>query len=325
MMDRDSLEMEGHLVSVIIPVYGVESYLIKCIESICGQSYKNLEIILVDDGGIDSCPMICDQYAEKDSRIQVIHKKNGGLSDARNAGLEIHKGRYIFFVDGDDLIHPDTIKDLLNIAEKEEADIVECGFFIVDEKDIDIFIDARSDGQIERYGHDEAVEKILDYQFKIMAWNKLYRSELFEKIRFPVGKLHEDEFTIPYLVDECKKYIVCSDRYYAYVQRNDSIMAAKYDERRLDVLEAHQGRIAFFSQKYPNRFEQVMNYHFFVACMHLKSIMRDGYKGSIVEDHIDRISHELLNDKALDLRIRIKVILYRVMPMMIIRLKKKYR
>lgn len=176
------------LISVIIPIYNVEKYLKKCIDSIINQTYKNLEIILVDDGSPDNCGKICDEYAKKDQRIRVIHKKNGGLSDARNAGIDIAKGKYIAFVDSDDYVEKEYIEIMYKELKKNNVKIVQCGINkISDNEEI-----------IDNYGYlkDELInsQRIMEEKYtkypisNVVAWNKLYDIDLFKNIRYPVRK-----------------------------------------------------------------------------------------------------------------------------------------
>lgn len=299
----------NEVVSVIVPIYNVQKYLKKCIESIIGQSYKNLEIILVNDGSTDDSPVICEEYKVKDSRITVIHKRNGGLSDARNAGLDICKGKYVFFVDSDDYIHPETIYEMLLQATQNNAEIVECGIYHTVENDDTTFAYARCEKIVKVYNHDDAVRNILDYHFSIVAWNKLYISSLFNNIRFPVGKLHEDEFIIPFIVDKCQRYITISNQYYAYVQRTGSIMNQQYDKRRLDVIEAHEARLKYFNEKYKNKYNYIMAYHYFVACMELKQIMKENYCDSNIQKLAKKLAKQIIFGNG-NIGIKIKAIFH---------------
>ena len=159
------------LISIIVPVYDVEPYLRKCIDSILIQSYRDLEIILVDDGSPDNCGAICDEYAEKDKRIKVIHKKNGGLSDARNAGLDIATGEYIGFVDSDDWVMPDMYEYLYKAVKEYDADMSVCGYYDYWGKTIS----GRYCQDIQVYKGQEGIKALLDLKFGNYVWNKLYK------------------------------------------------------------------------------------------------------------------------------------------------------
>ena len=225
------------LITVIIPVYNIERYIEKCIRSVIGQTYKNLEIILVDDGSNDNSGLICDKYAKEDSRIKVIHKKNGGLSDARNIAIDIAKGKYLTFIDGDDYVsffYIETLYSLIN----EGYDISICGFKEVFEGGIDIDVNKRKKHKLLRMDASEALKTML-YQknFDTSACGKLYKSELFAKgIRYPVGKLFEDLGTTYKLFLDSKKIIYCDTEMYFYLQRGGSISNDKYNIRKNDYL-----------------------------------------------------------------------------------------
>ena len=184
------------LVSVIIPIYKVEPYLRQCVESVIAQTYKNLEIILVDDGSPDNCPKICDKYSQTDKRIKVIHKPNGGLSDARNAGIEIAKGDYLSFVDSDDVIHSQMIDTLMRPLIKDNTLGMSVCRSLNFEND-----DELSNKTINLYDFRDFFMKNL----WVTAWGKVYKKELFSTIKFPVGRIHEDEFTTHKVCYETKK------------------------------------------------------------------------------------------------------------------------
>ena len=208
------------LISVIIPVYKVEKLLRRCVQSVIDQSYINLEIILVDDGSPDNCGVICDELAQADSRVKVIHKKNGGLSDARNAGIDIATGDWIGFVDSDDYIASDMYENLLSLCRRTGADIAVCKYICVLEDETAEF---KTSGEF-RVIEDPFREFICNKCCAVNVWNKLYKKELFGKIRYPVGILYEDLATTYKLIDCTKKIVISDSEHYAYVQRSDSIM-----------------------------------------------------------------------------------------------------
>lgn len=226
-------------ISVIVPVYNVEQYLTRCLESIICQTFADLEIILVDDGATDNSGKICDEFALKDSRITVVHKENGGLSSARNTGLDIAKGEFITFVDSDDWILPDAFEYLLNLIEKNEADIVSADYN---------FTDGRAINKNEDYCEKEicGTEEILKFYLEqdrlhdrndFPVWIKLYRKKMFSNIRFPYGKLYEDSITNFKILSNCKKYIKSSRIIYAYFQRPSSITNSCLRKKNLDLIE----------------------------------------------------------------------------------------
>lgn len=238
------------LISVIVPIYKVEKYLNKCVDSIINQTYKNLEIILVDDGSPDTCPQICDEYAKQDGRIKVIHKENGGLSDARNAGMKIANGDYISFIDSDDYIAPDMINELYNSIIKFNADIAECNVYNVFEDKIEEY----NKDEFAFYDSNYSIMQayIKDYAIKTVVWNKLYKIEVLRDILFEVGKYNEDEF-FTYLALANSQRLVHIDFYgYYYIQRSGSIMGEGYSLRKLDSLEGLAKRAMFIEDKYPD-------------------------------------------------------------------------
>lgn len=242
-------------ISVIVPIYKTEKYLDKCIESIVNQTYTDIEIILVDDGSPDNCPAMCDEWAKKDARIKVIHKENGGLSDARNAGIDIACGEYIGFVDGDDCILPAMYEKLYSAIEATKADISICGYLFVDEDlnqlDAPDYISPIKNEVLDTYG---AIQKLCTeekYWYYTTSVNRLYRKYLFNEIRFPKGVLHEDEYTSHRFYDACKTVACIEDCLYLYVQRSNSIMTSTYSIRRLDGLEACLDRYRLCKDKYP--------------------------------------------------------------------------
>ncbi|MCH5270483.1 MAG: glycosyltransferase family 2 protein [Lachnospiraceae bacterium] len=232
-------------ISVIIPIYKVEAYLEKCIDSVQKQSYRNLEIILVDDGSPDDCGKICDRYAGEDTRIKVLHKENGGLSDARNKGLDAATGEYIFFVDSDDFIHPDMIRILYQNLQAAEADISVCGFLPVLEGKEELQTSSE-ENRTEIFEREEVMHCLQHRNLlTVVAWNKLYKSSLFAELRYPKGKLHEDEFLIHRLLHLCTKIVFTDRKLYYYLQRSSSIMGELKWSSVADGWQAYEERLAF--------------------------------------------------------------------------------
>ncbi len=227
---------ENALISVIVPIYNVEAYLEQCVDSILNQTYKNLEVILVDDGSPDRCGMICDSYAAKDSRIVVVHKENGGLSDARNTGIDIAKGKYLTFVDSDDYLALDCIECLYQNLQIYDADISVISMDHPSEHDF------KEDDRIaisECMGAEQAIVEMLHAgKFPVSACGKLYPSESFCAIRFPQGKWYEDLFTIYKIVMKARKVAWTNQVGYFYVTRPGSIMHSGFSMKCLHMLEA---------------------------------------------------------------------------------------
>ncbi|MEI2396969.1 glycosyltransferase family 2 protein, partial [Paenibacillus phytohabitans] len=251
------------IVSVIIPIFNVERYLSKCIDSIINQSYIQLEIILVDDGSPDKSGDICDYYKDADSRIIVIHKINGGLSSARNAGLESATGEYIVFVDSDDWIDEFMIEDMVNTAYSENADIVQCGFRRVNENG-----SLKNEFRLkdETFIGEEEILKNYFQQNKInvVVWNKLYKRELFLGVRLIENRLYEDiMFTFDILL-EVKKLVSIQGVYYNYLQRKQSIMGSSFSPRKLDMIYA--GKYVFGKCK--NQCPKYLNQSCILLCLY---------------------------------------------------------
>lgn len=235
--------------SIIVPIYNVEKYLERCLNSILTQTFKDFELILVDDGSPDNCGKICDYYLHLDSRIKVIHKKNGGLSSARNAGLEIAKGEYIGFVDSDDWIDETMYDTLYNIAKENYADIVQCKFRKIYEN---IHENGVKSNKITIVNKFEALNDLIKYGEmhvqSVVTWNKIYRRTLFNDIRFPNGKTHEDEFTTYKLFYKSNKIVLTDNELYYYRQVPNSIMNTKFNKKRLDYLDALEEMLNFFKE-----------------------------------------------------------------------------
>ncbi len=239
------------LISVIVPIYNVEKYLARCVDSIVNQMYKNLEIILVDDGSPDRCPQMCDDYAEKDSRIKVVHKKNGGLSDARNAGMAVATGEYISFIDSDDYVSDDFFECLLDVMNKENSDIAECS--VVKFYEDNRFDEFSDDLSVKTYDTQDAMSALIaENPFHQHVWNKLYKTELVKDIPYAVGKLNEDEFWTYQVFGRANKVSKLNKTMYYYFQRSSSIMGVGYNIRRLDALEAKANRQKYIENNFPD-------------------------------------------------------------------------
>lgn len=236
------------LVSVIVPIYKVEDCLDKCIQSIINQTYKSLEIILVDDGSPDTCPQICDKWANLDNRIKVIHKENGGLSDARNFGIRKAGGEFICFVDSDDIIDSHYVEYLYNALTRTESDIAICNFEKF-ENDIEITAINNESENVQIFNKKELLNKLFEKNniHFITAWSKLYKKELFNDLEFDKGKLHEDEFLVHKIFDICAKAVYVPLALYKYFERQGSIMKSKvFTERNLDAYYSILSRYEYF-------------------------------------------------------------------------------
>lgn len=247
--------MEQPLVSVIVPVYRVEAYLEECVESILGQTYTNLEVWLVDDGSPDNCPVLCDAFAQRDPRVRVIHKANGGVSSARNAALDVCTGEYITFVDSDDAIHPQAVERLLAACLEAEADMAMGELRSLEENGA-----LRPENPADRlnrevFGPEEAFRRMTvehEIYFSIV-WGKLYRRAVFTELRFSVGRLHEDEMIQHRLCGACGRIAAVGEPVYHYRTRGGSISQSAFTIRRMeDLAAAYWDRYLYLKERgYP--------------------------------------------------------------------------
>lgn len=264
-------------ISVIVPVYNVEKYLKRCLDSITNQSFKNLEILVINDGSTDSSAEICDNYALKDSRIRVIHKKNGGLSDARNVGIQAATGNYIGFVDSDDFIHKDFYHVLYNTMKNYQCDVVEVGYKEVFENENvpleEYTIMDEEVSAIKYFEKDKAViNSILDHDLRNYAWNKLYKRELWDNIKFPKGKLFEDVFTTYQIFNNCTKIVKVEKKLYYYFQRANSIVNSKFSLKKLDHFEALNEVMGFIELNYPKA-APITNIKYYMESLNYLSVL----------------------------------------------------
>ncbi|WP_022772809.1 glycosyltransferase family 2 protein [Butyrivibrio sp. AE2015] len=213
------------LISVIVPIYNVEKYLEKCIYSITNQTYKNLEIILVNDGSTDNCSTIIDSFIKLDNRIKYFFQENAGLSAARNTGIENASGDYYLFIDSDDYIHPRMVEILYNNLKEYNADISICDLHWIEEgESVGEYVD---NNPMVYSGKDVLRKLIGDDLISVVAWNKLYKKEIFEEIRYPVGRIHEDEFVIHRILAKCHKSVYTDAKLYFYIKRKGSIVSTQ--------------------------------------------------------------------------------------------------
>lgn len=238
------------LISVIIPVYKVEEYLDRCVQSIVDQTYTNLEIILVDDGSPDRCPQMCDEWAKKDSRIRVIHQKNAGAGAARNAGIVLAQGSILAFVDSDDYLAPQMYEHLMSILE-QDIDVAECELFPTERLD-EAFPARNSPFQLTVCSTEDVLKKhIADRMFCQTPVNKLYRRHTIEQVPFPEGRLIDDEFWTYRVLGNAKKAVHSNLKLYAYVQQPGSAMHLSYSLRRLHAVDAKLERLSYMSEHFP--------------------------------------------------------------------------
>ena len=244
------MKMVDSLISVIVPVYRVEQYLDRCVESITNQTYKYLEIILVDDGSPDNCPAICDEWMKKDHRVRVIHRENSGLSDARNAGISVAAGEYIGFVDSDDWISPEMYERLLDSMQKDGSDIACCSVEMFRDTDANrTFLVNPTNSVLNRQQAQLAL--LEESKLKQPVWYKLYKRNLIKGISFETGKQHEDVFWSYQAIGRANKVSIIDYVGYHYRQRDDSIMGRRFSLHNLDALEAVCQRYEYFKREFP--------------------------------------------------------------------------
>lgn len=236
------------LISLIVPVYNVNQYLKECIDSIINQTYSNLEIILINDGSTDNCGAICNEYALLDERIKLIHKPNGGLSDARNAGLDVVSGEYVTFIDSDDFVHPNFIEVLYRNLIETDSDISLCKYFKFQDGDNNEFDELFNCSRSVYTGLYmlENLNNLSMYPNNVVSWGKLYKSTIFNELRFPVGRVHEDEYLIHHIYSKVRNVCYIDIKLYYYRVRVNSIMQMKISKQRiLDSLYAIDDRLIF--------------------------------------------------------------------------------
>ncbi|MBQ9936947.1 MAG: glycosyltransferase [Oscillospiraceae bacterium] len=230
---------EGPLLSIVVPVYNVEQYLARCLDSILSQTLTDFEVIAVDDGSPDNCGKILDEYSQKDKRIKVIHKENGGVSSARNAALDLAQGEYIGFVDSDDYIEPNMYEYLVDSIKKSGCDIVICGYHeVLSDETKDIRICERETSISSREG---IVGLIEDKTYRGYLWNRLYKRELFDGIRFPETVVMEDLYVNHLLFEKVDKIYLLDKALYYYIRREDSVTMKRRTKTDVALFRYHMG------------------------------------------------------------------------------------
>lgn len=323
------------LISVIIPVYKVEDYLRECVQSVLDQTYRNIEIILIDDGSPDKCPLICDNFAMRDTRIQVIHKENGGLASARNVGIDIAKGEYLAFIDSDDLWSPCFLERLYQAIQETDADFAVCQFqrFQKEPKK-----NSKKVTEALSYSQEEAFECLFGnrnenmvvapnklYKSKlfgstnenmVVTWNKLYQTNLFNVIRYPEGKLHEDEAVIHEIIGASEKIAWLDEVHYYYRWTPDSITTSKFSIKRLDEIEAKERRIVYFETRGMNNLADRTKIVYLNNLMRLYRTVQHNIKDKISARQIQKDLYrkyisvyrkELVRNESLKFRIRCRL------------------
>lgn len=299
------------LISIIVPVYNVQAYLERCLDSILGQSYTNIEILTVDDGSTDESGRICDEYEKKDARIHVIHKKNGGLSDARNAGMEAAHGSYLMFVDSDDVVDRRIVEKLYRMVCRHRADVGICdpvhcspgeqASFVYTEKEM-------------LFSPEEAIAEML-YQksFLMAAWGKLYSAKLLKQIQFPVGMLFEDSAVMYRIFDRAKRIVHSPSRLYGYLHRENSITTGKFSKRDLDILTICGEMERYFAGRSAELRAAVTSYHMSAAFrIYLNAPRTEEYKDAVsaCKRYLDDNYRKVQRDRSIRKKLRLALLLY---------------
>lgn len=291
--------MNNPLITIIVPIYNVEKWLPKCIDSLLVQTYENIEIILSEDGSPDGCAKICDEYAEKDTRIRVLHKENGGLSDARNAALDIANGEFITCIDSDDFVSPDYVETLYNLCRKHNCKMSVADWFIFP-MGTDPILPKREEKELF-FTRNEALEDMFNQaHFDVSACVKLYHRSLFEGVRYPKGMLFEDLQTTFKLMLKCKEGVAyCNKQIYYYMFRPGSIEGAVFSEKKMNsaievfnVMKSYENELAEVARALKSKLASF--------CLHLVLKMPKGYKGGeVLYDYIRQVRWDVVtNSKA---------------------------
>ncbi len=300
---------EKDLVSVVVPVYNVERYVGRCIESLIAQTYDNIEIILVDDGSRDQSGAICDRYSGQDQRVVVIHKKNGGLSDARNEGIRQARGKWITFVDSDDYTHPEYVHVLHRNITERRADISVCQF-VRKRADIECVTWEGAEKKAIRertafYSGLEGLEKLLYQYISTSACAKMYKTELFQGTQFPSGRLYEDVITVFDLFAKAEHVVVSNCALYCYCVRKGSIVRKKFEESKLDYIENTRYVLDKTRQFFPTLEKAAISRALWADVHIVVQIGRDGRYSGVQDElwrEIKKYRNSVLADKRCCLR-----------------------
>jgi glycosyltransferase involved in cell wall biosynthesis len=306
------------LISIIIPVYKVEKYLRRCVESILVQTYSNFEIILIDDDSPDFCPQICDQYSKQYTNIQVIHLKDSGIgvSDVRNAGLDFARGNYITFIDSDDYVHKDLLKILKEALDNHPTSGMSMSSYQkVTENTIKY--EELTDMQATSLNAFEAINLLVDDQNKSALWSKLFKREIFDELRFPKDKHNEDMFVMPFILQKAKQIVFVPQSIYYYFQDNESLCRSEFNYNKLDMVEAltiwkkyisihHSGLIVKFNSHF---FSTLLNFCQYLA---LTKDVFGAQKFKYYETILINNFYEIIKSRFISKNNKIKIVLLRL-------------
>lgn len=292
-------------VSLIVPIYNVEDDLENCVNSLLNQTYSNLEIILVDDGSPDRCGEIADSMALRDTRVRVIHKTNGGLSDARNAGMKIMTGDYVSFVDSDDILEHEFVEQMLTLIKRNQADLAICQFSVFSKKNPLIHPHNEENIVEKTYSSVEAIQTMLyQKEYDVSPCGKLYRKELLDEIWFPKGLIHEDIPTTYKTMVKCKRIAYTSRRLYCYQVRENSIEHEKFTPKKLDCITTSQMMLDDIEENYPECLAAARS-RYFAAHMHiLAQITENIPEKKWIKKNIKCVRGKVLLDSNASIRVR---------------------
>ncbi len=273
-------------VSIIVPVYKVENFIKRCVDSVISQTYKDWELILVDDGSPDKSGAICDEYAKSDSRIKVLHKENGGLSDARNYGLTHVTGDYVYFLDGDDWISHDTMQILLQSALQYQSDFVQGGFYYAYPT---YLLTQKPSADVYAYTSEQALHELLsNKKIKNFAWGNLISRELANQVPFIKGKFFEDIYWKYLILDKAQNIVLIPKPLYYYRQRQEGI-SGTFSARNLDLLKGMEERLRFISSKYPQLSAIALNQYWLTSFQFQQAAMKEHALTALYKDYFGQL------------------------------------
>ncbi|WP_310175392.1 glycosyltransferase family 2 protein [Neobacillus niacini] len=308
-------------VSVIVPIYKVEKYLSRCIESILKQTYTNLEIILVDDGSPDQCGKIAEQYAERDKRIKVFHKKNGGLSDARNFGMQFTTGEYTMFVDSDDWLKESMVENMVYASKKYNADVVQSAFYYAYDQHLlfDNRIYSQNDPPVVLDNKALMRELVINETVKNFAWGKLYKTKMIKNLAFKKGVLFEDVFWAHKVMQRVNIFVILNTPLYYYYQRDDSIVA-NYSIRNLDIIKGLKERHSFIEENYSDLTKESYKLLLKTSLVHYNLLLQNRKKdqGALgrkeIQQYIKRNFPALLKAVEDEKHLKQQLVLFKINP-----------
>lgn len=282
-----------HLISVIIPIYNIEEYLARCLNSVLSQTYQNLEIILINDGSTDCSGEICNQFAAVDNRIKVIHQENAGLAEARNVGTDSAHGDYLFYLDSDDYLDSECIEKLMKIAKDNDADVVQSNFYY-DYSEYLLYHNKIKKIYVS-YSCAEALDELIKQEeIKNFAWGKLIRTDIAKLYPFPKGKYFEDTLWMYQIIKAVRKYIISSEPLVYYFQRKNSI-SASFSMRNLDQLELYAQRLRLIKKQDATEVYVKALFYFNELLLQHQYILKNtsiDFERSAYQEKIDGYTHE---------------------------------